>query len=102
MNQIVGNIKTARHVNKKEVHIKFGAMDMVAMHPQSSVPIISHDQLNIISEHLASIKLNIEERNLKHQKYLQHILLTVNAIKFSKKRRHLIRKKFKQQDNCLD
>jgi len=56
-------------------------MEKVAVHPQSGVPIIFYNQLNTISEHLPSIKLIIEESNLKDQQYLEYILPTVDTIK---------------------
>ena len=77
-------------------------MDKVAMYLQSGFPNIYHNQLNIITEYLASIKLNIEMYNLKNQKYIQHILPTINTIKSYKKKKRLTRKIPKQQDKWSD
>ena len=47
------------HMNKQTtITRRFGVMDKIVMHPQTGVPIIFHDQLNVISQHLASIKLD--------------------------------------------
>ena len=72
-------------------------MEKIAMHPQNGVPILFHDQLNIISEHLKNIKLSMDERNDKHQKYLDAILPKVHTLASSKKRAKLTRKILKQQ-----
>ena len=69
------------------------------MHPQTGVPIIFHDQLNVISQHLASMKLDEQATNEKHQRYLNAVLPTVHAVKSKKKRAKLTRKILKQQDD---
>ena len=72
------------------------------MHPQTGVPIIFHDQLNVISQHLASIKLDIEAKNDRHKRYLDAVLPKVNAVKSKKKRSKLTRKILKQQQDWND
>ena len=92
-------VKQARNNHAEFVTCRFGLMEKTAMHPQNGVPIIFHDQLNIISEHLQSIKLSMEERNKKHQKYLTAIIPQVSTLKSSKKRAKLTRKILKQQED---
>ena len=88
------------HMNKQTtITRRFGVMDKIVMHPQTGVPIIFHDQLNVISQHLASIKLDEEARNEKHQRYLNAVLPQVHAIKSKKKRAKLTRKILKQQED---
>ena len=74
-------------------------MEKTAIHLQNGVAIIFHDQLNIISEHLQSIKLSMEEQNDKHQKYLAAIISKVHTLGSSKKRAKLTRKILKQQED---
>ena len=74
-------------------------MQKTAMHPQTGVPIVFHDQLNVISEHLRTIKISIEENNEKHKIYLDAIMPKVHAINSTKKRAKLTRKIFKQQQD---
>ena len=74
-------------------------MEKVALHPQTGVPIIFHDQLNVISEHLSSIKLDAEARNEKHKRYLDAVIPQVNTLKSKKKRSKLTRKILKQQQD---
>ena len=64
-------------------------MTKIAMHPQNGVLIIFHDQLNVISKHLADIKLTNEEKNAQHQKYLDYIIPAINLVKSTKKKRKL-------------
>ena len=96
LNDIKIAVKQARDNHAEFVTCRFGLMEKTAMHPKNGVPIIFHDQLNIISEHLQSIKLTTEERNEKHQKYLTAIIPQVNTLKSSKKRAKLTRKILKQ------
>ena len=80
LNDIKIAVKQARDNHAEFVTCRFGLMEKTAMHPQNGVPIIFHDQLNIISEHLQSIKLSMEERNKKHQKYLTAIIPQVSTL----------------------
>ena len=50
------------------MQMKFVLMQKIEMYPQTGVPIIFHDQLNLISTHLAEIKQIIEEKNNQNQK----------------------------------
>ena len=72
------------------------------MHPQSGVPIAFHDQLNVIAKHLTEIKQTIEEKNVQHQAYLNHILPVVHTMKSTKKKRKLTRKILKQHEDLSD
>ena len=82
--------------------MKFGLMQKTAMHPQDGVPIVFHDQLNIIAQHLSDIKQSISEKNAHHQTYLKHILPTINAMKSAKKKQKLTRKILKQLQDWSD
>ena len=77
-------------------------MQKTAMHPQDGVPIVFHDQLNIIAQRLTNIKQFISEKNAQHQAYLKHILPTVNAMKSTKKKQKLTRKILKQLQDWSD
>ena len=48
-------------------------VDKLSLHPQEGIPLMYHDQMNIIAKHIAEIKLNKEERNERHQEYLETI-----------------------------
>ena len=61
LNDIKVAVKKARNDHDEFVTWRFSIMEKRAMHPQKGVPIIFHDQLNVISEHLQSIKLSMEE-----------------------------------------
>ena len=61
-----------------------------------------HDQLNVMSSHLTSTRLGIEERKSQHQKYLAAIISKVHAVKFTKKRSKLTRKALKSQQDCSE
>ena len=56
-------IKLASDNHAVTITCRFGIMQKTAMHPQTGVPIVFNDQLNVISEHLRTIKLSIEENN---------------------------------------
>ena len=99
INDIERVVKMARLNKQYTITCRFGVMDKVAMHPQTGVPIIFHDQLNVISQHLASMKLDEQATNEKHQRYLNAVLPTVHAVKSKKKRAKLTRKILKQQDD---
>ena len=85
-----------------ETNCTFGIMDKISMHPKTGVPIIFHDQLNIISEHLQSIKIDNLKKNKQNQKYLDAILPQINALISKKKRAKLTRKILKQQQDWSD
>ena len=51
---------------KENIKIHFATIDKIAMHPQKGIPLIYHDQLNIIAKHIAEIKINDEEANESH------------------------------------
>ena len=67
------------------------------MHAQIGVPILYHDQLNVIAEHIANINENMEEQSQRHHKYLAEILPSITAIKSSKKKAKLPRRILKVQ-----
>ena len=78
---------------------RFGIMQKTAMHPQTGVTIVFHDQLNVISQHLRTIKLSVEQNNEKHKRYLDAIIPKIHAINSTKKRAKLTRKLLKQQQD---
>ena len=69
------------------------------MHPQTGVPIVFHDQLNVINEHLRTIKLSVEQSNENHKRYLDAIIPKIHVIDPTKKRAKLTRKILKQQQD---
>ena len=92
-------VNIARKNKQSTIKCKFGVIEKIAMHPQTGVPIVFHDQLNIISQHLAFIKLDNEAKNERHKKYLDAIIPQVHALKSKKKRAKLTRKILKQQQD---
>ena len=72
------------------------------MHPQESMPMIYHNELNIIAQHLKKMKLEDEERIETHQRYLKDIIPTVSLIKSSKKKAKLTRRILKSQNAWQD
>lgn len=74
-------------------------MQNTAMLPQDGVPIVFHDQLNIIAQNSTDIKQSIEEKNAHHQAYLKHILHTVHAMKFTKMKQKVTHKILKQHQD---
>ena len=77
-------------------------MDKIDIHPQIGVPIVFHDQLNMIGKHLAEIRQHFEEQNKKHQLFLGNILPKVTLVKFTKKKRKVTRKILKQHQDWND
>ena len=92
-------IELERTRHAASITCRFGIMQKIAMHPQTGVPIVFHDQLNVITEHLRAIKLSFEQRNVKHKRYLDAILPKVHAINSTKKRAKLTRNILKQQQD---
>ena len=78
-------IKLARTRHVSSITCRFGIMKKTAMHPQTGVPIVFHDQLNVISEHLRTIKVSVEQNSEKHKRYLNTITPKVHAINSTKK-----------------
>jgi len=95
-------IRTARKDKQDHVKIKFGMMQKTDMHPQSGIPIVFHDQLNVIAKHLTDIKQSISKKNIHHQKYLDRFLRTIHTIKSTKKHQKLTRKLLKQHQDWSD
>ena len=56
-------IKTARNNNIKSIVCEFTTIEKVALHPQEGIPLLYHDQLNIVAKHLEDIKLSEDEQN---------------------------------------
>ena len=56
----------------------------------------------MIAKKLTEIKQTIEEKNVQHQAYLNHILPVVHTIKSTKKKLKLTRKILKQHKDWLD
>ena len=96
LDDIRKDIRTARTNKDESVTCRLRVIENTAMHPQNGVPILFHDQLNVISEHLQSIKLSMDELNEKHRKYLDAILPKVHTLTSRKKRAKLIHKILKQ------
>lgn len=58
-------------------------MEQVTMHPQTRIPIIFHDQINLISKDTSYIIYTTREwrENKKRMKYLDAILPQVHTLK---------------------
>ena len=55
-------VRVARKQKLPTIKLTFCLMKKTVMHPQNGVPIIFHDQLNVISRHLADTKQDSEEK----------------------------------------
>lgn len=67
------------------------------MHPQMGIPVLYHDQLNIVIKHIANIKDNMAEQGETHQRYLRAIVHTISSLKSAKKKAKLTRQILKVQ-----
>ena len=68
-------IKTARNNNIKSIVCEFTTIEKVALHPQEGIPLLYHDQLNIVAKHLEDIKLSEDEQNTVNQEYFEALKL---------------------------
>ena len=94
---IIQVIKEARENNLPSVQTTFANIDKIAMHPQKGVPILYHDQLNIVAKHIAEIKDSLEQQGYINQRYLEAIIPTIATIKSTKKKAKLTRRILKIQ-----
>ena len=53
---IINEIQKCRSVKKKDLHITFSTMDRQALHPQLGIPMLYHDQLQVIAKHIQDVK----------------------------------------------
>ena len=81
---------------------QFTTIERIAMHPQEGMPMIYHDQLNIIAQHLKEMKLEDEEKIETYQRYLQEIIPKISVIKSRKKKAKLTRRLLKSQQDWHD
>ena len=98
MNDIVRIVLEARKNEKTTVSCKFSIMDTLSLHPQLGVPIMHHDQLNIIATHLSDMKEEDNMSTLAHQTYLNNCLPSIKTL-HSKKARKLTRRILKSQND---
>ena len=92
-------IKMARNNHAATITCRFGIIQNTAIYFQTGVPIVFHDQLNVISEHLRTIKLLVEQNNEKHKRYLDAIIAKIHDINLTKKRAKLTQKILEQQQD---
>ena len=95
-------IKTARNNNIKSIVCEFTTIEKVALHPQEGIPLLYHDQLNIVAKHLEDIKLSEDEQNTVHQEYFEALQSTICNMKSTKKRAKLTRKILKKQEDWFE
>jgi len=95
---IIRLVKDARTKNKSSIY-EFAIIRKIAMHPQMGIPILYHNQLNVIATHMAEIKDNIEEQGKIHCRHLNAILPSITKIKSRKKKAKLTRHILKVQHN---
>ena len=48
-------------------HHEINRVDIPIIDPQEGIPILYHDQMNVIAKHVAEIKDNLEEHGARHQ-----------------------------------
>lgn len=70
--------------------IAFDIINKIAMHTQKGVPILHHDQLNIVAKCIVEINDNIKNQGQAHQKSLKIII--PSSTKKMAKLTHLILK----------
>ena len=92
----------AKSNKSKTIKCQFATIEKIAMHPQEGMPMIYHDQLNIIAQHLKEMKLEDEEKIATHQRYLQEIIPKISVIKSRKKKAKLTRRLLKSQQDWHD
>ena len=78
---------------------KFSIIDKVAMHPQLRVPILYHDQINSIAQHVAEIKDSVEEQGKRHCEYIDATTPKMATIKSAKKKAKLPQRLLKVQQD---
>ena len=96
---IIQAVQCVRNLGNDSVICKFAIVNKIAMHPQMGIPILYHDQLNIIATHVSDIKETMEEQGATHQRYLKAILPSVSILKSTKKKAKLTRRILKVQDD---
>ena len=84
---VIDAIRMARQHNTPSITIHFSVIDKIAMHPQEGIPILYHDQMNVIAKYIVEIKDTMDEQSERHQQYLEAIVPTIAAIKSTKKNR---------------
>ena len=80
----------------------FGTVEKVVLYRQQGIPLLYHNQMNVIAKHFSDIKTETEEQNIVHQRYSQAIQSTISVLKSSKKKAKLTRKILKFQEDRLD
>ena len=53
---VKNEIKKESQKKNKRIKLTFSLMIKVSMHPQTGIPLMYHDQLNIVCHHLEDIK----------------------------------------------
>ena len=97
IDQVREQIKKATSTKEKIITCTFATIDKTAMHPQQGVPILYHDQLNVVDKHLREMKISREENNKRHQKYIKTFHPVISVVKSTKKSAKLTRKLLKTQ-----
>jgi len=82
---IIRLVKDARGQKNNSIKCTFAIISKIAMHPWMRIPILYHDQLNVIATHVVEIKENIDEQGETHRQYLHAILPSVTKMKSMKK-----------------
>ena len=96
IDDIVRIILEARENEKTTISCKISIMNNLSLHPQLGVPIMYHDQLNLVATHLFDVKEEDNMSTLAHQTYLNNCLPSIKTL-HSKKARKLIRRILKSQ-----
>ena len=96
---LVDAVQHARTNKLELVQCKFSIVMKVAMHPYLGLPIIYHDQLNIVAQHVAKIKDSVKEQGEHHRKYINAITPKMVNMKSAKKKAKLTQWLFKVQQD---
>ena len=78
---LVDAVQHARTNKLESVQCQFSIIDKISIHPQLGVPILYHDQLNIVAQHVAEIKDSVEEQGEHHRRYIDAITPQIATIK---------------------
>ena len=85
---VVSEVQQVSQNKQDTVELTFATIEKSAMHPQTGVPILYHDQLNIIAKHIAEINEDIETRGKQHRKYIDAVIPRVATIKPTKRKQN--------------
>ena len=95
-------IRQARDKDDQSVQITFATVQNLALHPQLHIPMMYHDQLNILAQHLKSIKDDFDTKHAAHKQYVNSLTASIATLTSTKKIKKLTREILKSQDDWFE